>query len=82
MGGYQWVVLVLMGVMPALAFLALFVRFGALIKTVQKLDETLEKIEPVVADLKAWRDASHAMNSDLLERVRRLEDSHFKGNRR
>lgn len=77
---HEWVALGLMGIMPALAFLALFVRFGSLISTVQKLDTTLEKVEPIVTDLKAWRDASHAMNSDLLERVRRLEDSHFKGN--
>lgn len=73
----QWVGVVL----PTLSVVALFVRLGGLLKTIQRLEADLAKVALglesltiVAVELRAWRDASKDSHADLLARVRRLEE--------
>jgi hypothetical protein len=68
-------------IIPTLAVFALFLRFGAFLKTVQRLEmdvakvaSGLESLTVVATELRAWRDATKDSHADLLARVRRLED--------
>jgi hypothetical protein len=77
----QWVGVVL----PTLAVTALFIRLGALLKTIQRLEAdtgkmaaTLSTLTALATSLEAWRDASKNNHEDVLERVRRLEDIELK----
>jgi hypothetical protein len=73
----QWVGIIL----PTLAVTALFIRLGALLKTIQRLEAdtgkmaaTLSTLTALATSLEAWRDASKNNHEDVLARVRRLED--------
>jgi hypothetical protein len=72
-------------IIPTLAVIALFVRLGGLLRTVDQLEKdvkmltaSLGNISNLVIELKTWREMNQRHEEDLMARIRRIEDHLFK----
>lgn len=82
----QLLALIVASVVPTVAVLSLFVRFGSILNTIRRIEgdnsetsKLLREVNSGMTELKAWREATASTHDDILSRVRRLEDRALSG---